>query len=293
MTILALHYWAGSGRAFDLLRPWLPPGTALLAPDLPGFGSQAAPAGFDYSVAAYADWVADFIQAHQLKDFELLGHSMGGKFALALAARRPAGLRRLTLLSPSPPAGEPIPEKSRRAALAAFGDPVAAEATYCRIAQRPLPAAQHRQAFDIAALHQTHRVLERHLLRDGAQILGHDLADLAAMRVNEVLGGAAGTEQEFEPAAALALRADFAAADEVALGDNADRLARLVQHGQPADVMLQHQLGGLDQRRLRVDRDDMAGHDLMRSHGILRERCFPKGYAKRRAAGLMQVKNGR
>ena len=145
MTILALHYWAGSGRAFDLLRPWLPPGTALLAPDLPGFGGQAAPAGFDYSVAAYADWVADFIKAHQLKDFELLGHSMGGKFALALAARRPAGLRRLTLLSPSPPAGEPSPEKGRRAALAAFGNPMAAEATYCRIVQRPLPAAQHRQ----------------------------------------------------------------------------------------------------------------------------------------------------
>ncbi len=145
MTILALHYWAGSGRAFDLLRPRLRPGTALLAPDLPGFGGQAAPAGFDYSVAAYADWVVAFIQTHELKNFELLGHSMGGKFALAVAARRPAGLRRLTLLAPSPPAGEPMPETARRAALAAFGNPAAAEATYRRIAQCPLPAARHRQ----------------------------------------------------------------------------------------------------------------------------------------------------
>ena len=145
MTIVALHYWAGSGRAFDLLRPRLPPGTALLAPDLPGFGSQEAPAGFDYSVGAYADWVADFIAAQHLTRFELLGHSMGGKLALALAARRPPGLRGLTLLSPSPPGGEPIPENGRRAALAAFGNPAAAEATYRRITQRPLAAAQRRQ----------------------------------------------------------------------------------------------------------------------------------------------------
>ncbi|RZK12193.1 MAG: alpha/beta hydrolase, partial [Hymenobacter sp.] len=51
-TYLALHYWAGAGHEFDQLRALLPADTQLLAPDLPGFGQQAAPAGFDYSVAS-------------------------------------------------------------------------------------------------------------------------------------------------------------------------------------------------------------------------------------------------
>ena len=144
-AVLALHYWAGAGHEFDALRPRLPAGTALLAPDLPGFGGQAAPAGFDYSVGAYADWVAAFIRHNGLADFVLVGHSLGGKVALALAATRPPGLRRLVVLSPSPPTPEPIAAADRAAALAAYGQPAEAEKTFHTITQAPLPDATHRQ----------------------------------------------------------------------------------------------------------------------------------------------------
>jgi pimeloyl-ACP methyl ester carboxylesterase len=144
-TYLALHYWAGSGRAFELLPPLLPPGSRLLAPDLPGFGDQAAPAGFDYSVASYADWVAQYIADQQLTDYHLLGHSMGGKIALLLAARQPAGLRGLLLLSPSPPTPEPISDNDRAASLAAYGKPGEAEKTFTKITRIPLPEAEHQQ----------------------------------------------------------------------------------------------------------------------------------------------------
>ena len=139
-TIVALHYWAGSGREYDILRPLLPE-INLLAPDLPGFGAQPVPPGFDYSVRAYADWVAAYIQEQQVTDFTLIGHSMSGKMALALAARQPVGLRRLVLLSPSPPAGEPMSEKSRAASLAAYGKPEEAEKTFHKITCQPLSAA--------------------------------------------------------------------------------------------------------------------------------------------------------
>ncbi|GAA4026254.1 alpha/beta hydrolase [Hymenobacter glaciei] len=142
-TIVALHYWAGAGHEFDALRPLLADGVQLLAPDLPGFGRQAAPLHFDYSVRAYADWVSDYLVQHQVNDFTLLGHSMGGKIALLLAARRPAGLRRLVLLSPSPPAGEPMIEKARATALAAFRNPEAAEKTFRTITNLPLSTAMH------------------------------------------------------------------------------------------------------------------------------------------------------
>ncbi|MGI4883987.1 MAG: alpha/beta fold hydrolase [Janthinobacterium lividum] len=144
-AVLALHYWAGAGHEFDALRPLLPPGTALFAPDLPGFGAQGAPAGFDYSVGAYADWVAGFIKEKELTDYALVGHSLGGKVALALAATRPAGLRRLVLLSPSPPSPEPISDDDRAASLAAYGKPAEAEKTFHKITEAALPAAVHRQ----------------------------------------------------------------------------------------------------------------------------------------------------
>ena len=138
LTYLALHYWAGSGREYDLLAPLLPD-TRLLAPDLPGFGEQAAPAGFDYSVGQYADWVAAYIADKQLTDYVLIGHSLSGKVALALAARQPVGLRGLLLLSPSPPTPEPISEHERAASLAAYGQRELAEKTEQKITNRPLP----------------------------------------------------------------------------------------------------------------------------------------------------------
>ncbi len=144
-AVLALHYWAGAGHEFDALRPLLPAGTQLLAPDLPGFGGQAAPVGFDYSVGAYAAWVAKFVQQNGLDDYVLVGHSMGGKAALALAATRPPGLRRLVLLSPSPPTPEPISDADRAAAMAAYGQAAEAEKTFHKITQAPLPDAVRRQ----------------------------------------------------------------------------------------------------------------------------------------------------
>ena len=145
LTYLALHYWAGAGHEYNQLRALLPAGTQLMAPDLPGFGQQAAPAGFDYSVASYADWVAAFIIENKLEEYRLIGHSMGGKIALALAARQPTGLRGLVLLSPSPPSPEPISDKDRAASLAAYGKPEEAEKTFKNITNRPLPAGVRAQ----------------------------------------------------------------------------------------------------------------------------------------------------
>jgi len=144
-TYVALHYWAGSGREFELLTPLLPPGSRLLTPSLPGFGDQAAPEGFDYSVASYADWVAQYIADNKLTDYHLIGHSMSGKISMALAARRPAGLRGLLLLSPSPPTPEPISDEDRAASLKAYGQPAEAEKTFTNITSIPLAEEWHAQ----------------------------------------------------------------------------------------------------------------------------------------------------
>jgi pimeloyl-ACP methyl ester carboxylesterase len=166
-TIIALHCWASSGREYDLLRPLLPAHTALLAPNLPGFGGQPVPAGFDYSMRAYADWIAAFIAEHGVAEFTLIGHSMSGKMALVLAARQPAGLRRLVLLSPSPPAGEPMTDEDRAASVAAHGKPEEAEKTFDKITCRPL--APELRAHVIADNLRTSRTAWTRWLQEGAR----------------------------------------------------------------------------------------------------------------------------
>lgn len=88
----------------------------------------------------YADDVAALIGALRIERYTLVGHSMGGKIALALAARRPAGLASLVLLAPSPPTPEPIAGAERARLLAGHGDRAAAEKTAGAITARPLAA---------------------------------------------------------------------------------------------------------------------------------------------------------
>lgn len=143
-SLIFLHYWAGSGREWHTVAADLGVDCQCLTPDLGGFGDAPPPSG-GYSVDAYASAVEALISQRQLTDYVLVGHSMGGKIALEVAARQPAGLRGLALLSPSPPSPEPMTEEERQQSLAAYGDPPAAEKTFEKITSRPLPDELHQQ----------------------------------------------------------------------------------------------------------------------------------------------------
>ena len=118
VTWVLLHYFGGSARSWD------PVAAALdgncVAPDLRGFGD--APPGGAMRVADYADDAAPLLRDGSI----LVGHSMGGKIAMALAARRPPGLRGLVLVAPSPPGPEPMGDEARAKLRTAWGDPAAA-----------------------------------------------------------------------------------------------------------------------------------------------------------------------
>ena len=80
--------------------------------------------------------------------YVLVGHSMGGKIALALAARRPADLEALVLVAPSPPTAEPIPQTERERLLSAHGDELAAAVTADAIVAHALAPALRRQVIE-------------------------------------------------------------------------------------------------------------------------------------------------
>jgi pimeloyl-ACP methyl ester carboxylesterase len=73
-------------------------GRRALAPDLPGFGRSAVPADRSaYSIDGYADLVAALVGGLGLGPVVLVGLSMGGYIALAVARRHPEVLAGLVL----------------------------------------------------------------------------------------------------------------------------------------------------------------------------------------------------
>ncbi|HET9685422.1 MAG TPA: alpha/beta hydrolase, partial [Gemmatimonadaceae bacterium] len=139
-----LHYFAGSARAWDAVIASIAPGRRCIAVDLRGFGDSPAPST-GYAVADSADDVSALVTALGLERYVLVGHSMGGKIAMALAARRPAGLAGLVLVAPCPPTPEPMPEATRAHLLDSYGDLASAVETAHSITVRPLAAAALEQ----------------------------------------------------------------------------------------------------------------------------------------------------
>lgn len=85
-TLLCLHGWGGSKASFTELRNALQnTDIRLLTPDLPGFGNEAEPP-YPYSVDDYALWVKEYIDNNITGDYQLLGHSHGGRIAIKLTS---------------------------------------------------------------------------------------------------------------------------------------------------------------------------------------------------------------
>lgn len=70
-----------------------------LAPDMPGYGDADKPAGFNYTIAGYADHLAGVLDALEVRRAHLVAHDFGGPWALAWAARHPDAFASATLIN--------------------------------------------------------------------------------------------------------------------------------------------------------------------------------------------------
>jgi pimeloyl-ACP methyl ester carboxylesterase len=70
----------------------------VLAPDLLGFGLTERPPGLACNLAAWLDHLVGFLDAVQVRRASLVGYSLGGALAIALAARRPERVDGLVLV---------------------------------------------------------------------------------------------------------------------------------------------------------------------------------------------------
>lgn len=117
---IATHFWeAGSGVPLLLIHGnlsngavWreqlelLPDGVHGIAPDLRGFGSsEPAPVDATRGLRDFADDVGALLDALELDQAHVAGHSLGGGVALQLALDRPESVRSLVLVAPISPYG--------------------------------------------------------------------------------------------------------------------------------------------------------------------------------------------
>jgi pimeloyl-ACP methyl ester carboxylesterase len=136
-ALLFLHHFGGSARSWTGVIDRLSDQYRCIATDLPGFGTaNRRPRPF--TTASSADHVLAVADRLGLRDYQIVGHSMGGKIALAAAARTPPGLRGLVLLAPSPPTPEPISGEDRARLLASAGNHLAMAEIVAKISVRPL-----------------------------------------------------------------------------------------------------------------------------------------------------------
>lgn len=130
-TDLALYDWGGDGTPVVLVhatglcaRTWdpviaaLPEAIRILAVDLRGHGRSPLPGPVEprFRWRTFGDDLGAALDALDLRDVLIVGHSMGGHSAVAAALAAPARVTRLLLLdptlSPPPPPGTPLPPEA-------------------------------------------------------------------------------------------------------------------------------------------------------------------------------------
>lgn len=112
-VLVFLHYFGGAAHSWRWVAEKLQSDYRCIALNLLGFGGT--PTLHLLSLQQYAAAVQSQLQQLGIESYTLVGHSMGGKIALQMAANQAVGLQRVILIAPSPATQEPMPpdEKGR------------------------------------------------------------------------------------------------------------------------------------------------------------------------------------
>ena len=127
--LMLVHGYQTSGRIWRLVQEALDPSRfRSLAFNNRGAGdSERTAAEADYTVQSFAHDLFAATQALGLRDFTLVGHSMGGATVTQFALNHPEVLKALVLLNPAPLAGRVLPESWEQQVREQFAKGWAAE----------------------------------------------------------------------------------------------------------------------------------------------------------------------
>lgn len=97
-VLLLLHGWGLCKEKYQPLVELLARKYEVVVVDLPGFGQAEAPK-IAFRVEDYAQWVVEFIKQEKIRPELILGHSLGGRIAIKLAANRLVDCKRMILVA--------------------------------------------------------------------------------------------------------------------------------------------------------------------------------------------------
>lgn len=100
-TIILLHGFLSSKESMRKIAEGLSDLRNVILVDLPGFGGTNS-TSHDYRMEDIADELIAIADRHQIKTFDVLGYSMGGRTALALTVQFPKRIEKCILESASP-----------------------------------------------------------------------------------------------------------------------------------------------------------------------------------------------
>jgi pimeloyl-ACP methyl ester carboxylesterase len=100
--IVLVHGYSSCYRCWDELSAYyLSRGYRVIIPELFGNGYSDKKQDFSYSIDFYSEQVRAFIEELGLKNFHLLGHSMGGAIAVKVASQLKSKVESLVLIAPA------------------------------------------------------------------------------------------------------------------------------------------------------------------------------------------------
>ena len=101
-TLIALHGLRGHGHSWDSFSEPMAGAFHILALDQRGRGDSDRAADGQYTSEAYVKDLEGFCEALQLRNFILMGHSMGGRNSMVFTARHPSMVNRLIVVDIGP-----------------------------------------------------------------------------------------------------------------------------------------------------------------------------------------------
>ncbi|MGB3532450.1 MAG: alpha/beta hydrolase [Microcoleaceae cyanobacterium] len=171
-TLVFLHYFSGAAQSWQWVARQLP-NYRCIAFNLPGFGGT--PALQQPTIQRYAETISQAIAELELENYTLIGHSMGGKLALQVAATISQPPQRVVLIAPSPITTEPMPDEEKQRMLNNHPSPENARTTLKNATKQPLDDQQQ------ALIIQTHQNVEQTAWRWWLlQGMNHSIADLVS-----------------------------------------------------------------------------------------------------------------
>lgn len=146
-ALVFLHYWGGSSRTWGPVIEGLSTNSRCVAIDFRGWGQSSKDAE-DYRLETLAGDVIGVVGELGLREFLVVGHSMGGKVAQLVAARQPEGLKGLILVAPAPPTPLHVPQEERQGYVALYQTREGAETAIGNLTPHPLSDAHREQIIE-------------------------------------------------------------------------------------------------------------------------------------------------